>query len=353
MRRFLSVLVIAATLGPCAFEATAQPVPANAAQASELRSELDRTRSLERELAQARADAAAARQALVELQGRRTEGSTTRPSPLVLGLSALVVLLLVAVVALSWRLSLDPRRRSGSAAMHATKASRVDPSYGDALSPRGAFQSRTPPPPQPADPFERDLLFAPAITTQPAARSTALRYSVDQLSELDRQADASIASGDDEAAIDLLMGHLRRSGGASPMPYLKLLDIYRRRGDSEAYERIRERFGRRFNCKSAPFAGEPVPGRPLDAYPGVIERLQACWAEPERAVAVLESLIGRSQAGDPGFDLPAFVELTLLHRVARDLRERDSGPEAVDLPLPLTADRRTAGGPPALDLQLP
>ena len=44
--------------------------------------------------------------------------------------------------------------------------------------------------------------------------------------------------GQDEAAIDLLVEHLRQSGGGSPLPYLKLLEIHRRRDERRDYERI-------------------------------------------------------------------------------------------------------------------
>src|SRR6185369_12997803 len=66
--------------------------------------------------------------------------------------------------------------------------------------------------------------------------------SAEELIDLEQQAEFFVVLGQDEAAIDLLVGHLRDSGGTSPLPYLKLLEIYRRRGERESYERTRERF---------------------------------------------------------------------------------------------------------------
>ena len=63
------------------------------------------------------------------------------------------------------------------------------------------------------------------------AQVPARELSVEELIDLEQQADFFVVLGQDEAAIDLLMEHVRSSGGASPMPYLKLLEIYRRRGD--------------------------------------------------------------------------------------------------------------------------
>ena len=85
--------------------------------------------------------------------------------------------------------------------------------------------------------------------------------------------------GQDDAAIDLLMGHIRSSGGTSPLPYLKLLEIYRRQGDRESYERTRERFNHRFNAYAPDWDSDLQHGRSLDEYPGVMQRLQATLVE--------------------------------------------------------------------------
>ena len=109
-----------------------------------------------------------------------------------------------------------------------------------------------------------------------------------ELIDLEQQADFFIALAQDDAAIDLLMGELRHSGGSSPMPYLKLLEIYRRRGDIDAHERIRERFNRRFNAHAPANVAEPMAGQSLEAYADAIARLQAAWATPEQAVALAQ-----------------------------------------------------------------
>ncbi len=166
--------------------------------------------------------------------------------------------------------------------------------------------------------------------------------SVEELIDLEQQAEFFVVLGQDEAAIDLLMGHLRSTGGASPLPYLKLLEIYRRRDDQEAYERIRERFNRRFNAYASDWQSDPQQGRTLLDYPNVIARLQALCATPTKTMQALEASLFRRDAGSSTFDLPAYRELLFLYSVARDLAERESPPASVDLLLPIGGETHDA-----------
>ena len=95
--------------------------------------------------------------------------------------------------------------------------------------------------------------------------------SVQALMDLAQQADFFVALGQDDAAVDLLMRLVRRDAQTGAMPYLKLLKIYRRRGEHEAYGRIRERFNRRFNVSAphwASFANDASTDSGLGRFPG-------------------------------------------------------------------------------------
>jgi hypothetical protein len=159
--------------------------------------------------------------------------------------------------------------------------------------------------------------------------------SVEELIDLEQQAEFFVVLGQDEAAIDLLMGHLRSTGGSSPLPYLKLLEIYRRQGDREAYTRTRERFNRRFNAYAPDWDSDPQDGRALEAYPEMIERLQSLWARPTQVIEVLDAALFRRDQSEDTFDVPAYRELVLLYSVVRDLAEHDGGAPVVDLLLPI------------------
>ena len=167
----------------------------------------------------------------------------------------------------------------------------------------------------------------------PVARQDHLRdVSVDELIDLEQQAEFFLVLGQDESAIDVLEGYIRGTTSASPMPFLKLLEIYRRLGMRTDYERTRMNFNLRFNAHAPLWDADLTHGHELKDYPGVIERLQALWADPARALEVLERSLMRQDAESYTFDLPAYRELLFLYAVLRDLSERpDGGHAGVDL----------------------
>ena len=156
--------------------------------------------------------------------------------------------------------------------------------------------------------------------------------SVEELLDLDQQVDFFLALGQAQSAIDLLLGHVRGSGGASALPYFKLLEIYRQQGDEEAYERTRERFNQRFNAHAPDWSGDLAAGRLLEDYPDVLQRLQRAWPQPIRAVAEMEGLLLRRADLDP-FDLPAYRELLMLHALVRDMPATPAVAPAPELPV--------------------
>lgn len=169
--------------------------------------------------------------------------------------------------------------------------------------------------------------------------------SIEELLDVEQQAEFFVVLGQDEAAIDLLMGHLRSAGGASPLPYLKLLEIYHRRGDQAAYERMRRRFNDRFNALAPDWATGLQQGRSLEDYPEVMSRIQHQWLRPADAMAELETLLFRTDRGQL-FDLPAYRDVLFLFTLARDLQEvvQHEGPQVdVLLPLPQSADFEDTG----------
>lgn len=179
---------------------------------------------------------------------------------------------------------------------------------------------------------------APFVATVPAPKvaEPPRELSVEELIDLEQQAEFFIVLGQDEAAIELLMSHVR-SDGISPLPYLKLLEIYRRRGDVDAYQRIRDRFNRRFNSYAPDWDSDLQQGRALEDYPDTVVQLQQIWASPGRAMETLDASLFRRNETDETFDLPAYRELLFLYSVARDLTEHAGAlpSTTVDLLLPL------------------
>ena len=151
--------------------------------------------------------------------------------------------------------------------------------------------------------------------------------SVEELLDLEQQVDFFIVLGQEQAAVELLLSHVRATGGTSALPYFKLLQIYRQLGDEEAYERTRDRFNQRFNAQAPDWQGDLAAGRCLEHYPQVVARLQQAWPQPLRAQAELESLLLRRADLEP-FDLPAFHDILTLHALVRDLPAMPEAPPA-------------------------
>lgn len=156
----------------------------------------------------------------------------------------------------------------------------------------------------------RDLGFGTGVPPRPV--------SVEELLDLDQQVEFFLALGQAQSAIDLLLGHVRSTGGTNAQPYFKLLEIYRDQGDEEAYERTRERFNQRFNALAPDWTGDLAGGRLLEDYPEVVQRLQRAWPQPARALAELDGVLLRRADLEP-FDLPAYRDVLMLHALVRDL----------------------------------
>jgi hypothetical protein len=318
--------------------------------------------------AQATASAVAARSDMLEAQvqrlvaearQQRAENDQLRARLAAANTSSMAVNWLMALAAvlaalaawLGWRL-----RRARSQV--------VAPQWWNAAEPSRTAEEEPPvptmPPATPKDAFASDEMAAVAVPDEPPAPPSAKsmndlplsgqepgwttvtpprEVSVEELIDLEQQAEFFVVLGQDESAIDLLVSHIRSSGGISPLPYLKLLEIYRRRGEVESYERTRTRFNQRFNAYAPDWDADLQHGRVLEEYPDVVAALQRVWPKPINAMAELEALLFRKDNGQL-FELPAYREVLMLYSLARDLLDtqgRKATP-AVDLLLPLDSD---------------
>lgn len=354
--------------------------------------EVQRLQVLEKALAELRRESESAREATGALRARLAEAEAGgRALPWVLGLLALAILV---AVWLAWRLRRLHEQAAGLP--HWWAAEQVGDSLEAGASATDTLEPVAPTAPHPAGglirphdhgvdegyidapavdlgeatsplpaslAFDREALARPSLRPEvalpaegplertmvmpspstamveraPAEPPVAREVSVEELLDLEQQADFFIALGQEDAAVDLLMSHLRSTGGLSPLPYTKLLEIYRRQGDREAYERIRARFNRRFNAYAPDWDAGPLSGRVLEDYAEVVQQLQGLWAEPLDAMALLEAMLFRKDSAHELFDLPAYKDVLLLYALARDLWLQQGGTRAagVDVLLPL------------------
>ena len=325
------------------------PKPAPDVVPEFLAKERARLQALEESLMRVRDETQAAQKALVALQSRVKEAESQRyANPLVYALAGVCALLALAVAAL-WRRQQRARNEPkwwGTVAPSAAAAS-DRPAQADDVSSQFAELTEVAKPaakvvvvPESAKPVwadSRQTEPAPDLVPEPRRD-----LSVEELIDLEQQAEFFVVLGQDDAAIDLLMGHVRSTGGISPLPYLKLLEIYRRRGDRSAYERIRERFNRRFNAYAPDWDADLQQGRSLEDYPATIARLEALWVMPSRVMETLEASLFRRDETEEAFDLPAYRELLFLYAVARDFAHKADDSSAVDLLLPMDTDAPSA-----------
>ena len=368
-----------------ALAAVAQAASAARAAASAASASAERMATLERTVEQLRTEAKTSRDLAAQFRQRLTdtEGSSAWMLPLMV-----VAALLAALAAwLAWRLGrVQTARQQGwreaSVAAVVVPTQEATPSRQPTApipfvtselqrpTPQPANRPRTAPAwPPPAPPVawpppdstvspepvtEPDLESDPAMQRTEALPPGALPdggaprdVSIEELIDLEQQAEFFVVLGQDDAAIELLAEHLRSTGGGSPLPYLKLLEIHHRRDEHEAYERIRGRFNQRFNAYAPAWGVDLGHGRTLDDYGGVLPRLQQVWDRPLDAMAELEALLFRKSRGEL-FDLPAYREVLFLYSLARDLMDRaavDTG--NVDLLLPMADGSEFSSTAPA------
>ena len=335
----------------------AEKVAGAASAPQQLDPSSERVIALEESLNRLNAEAKATRNSLETLQARLREADRARTTnPLVWlfgGLSAALALLVLALLrrhararreAEWWNTAgvQDPAAAAAAAKADGTTRAgslstaplTVDTAVLAAPSAQSHARANVVPAPTPvtiphtAVPPQRQVAQEPAQTP-------ARELSVEELIDLEQQVDFFIVLGQDETAIELLMGHVRSTGSVGPMPYLKLLEIYRRQGDRSAYEQIRVRFQQHFNAEMPGFDGDPERGRTIEDYPELVAALLAVWPMPAKAAAQLNAWLTRSGVGGPSFELPAYAELLFLHVMARDLAERDLRPGGIDMRLPM------------------
>lgn len=331
-----------------ALDAVAQAASAARAAASAASQAEARVAALEKTVNQLRAESNANRDLVTQMRARLTDAESTSRwlLPLLLALVALAGL----AGWLSWRLRQVQSDRQAAwrrAAAEADAAREPMPTsqlplvtseiMAPAKLPQAAvvtpLPSAAPLPPETA--MERTQVLPPQALSPVVDDGSPRDVSIEELLDLEQQAEFFIVLGQEDAAVDLLVDHLRNTGGGSPLPYLKLLEIYRRRGARDAYERTRTRFNHRFNAYAPEWDADLQQGRTLEDYPGVLPRLQQVWPRPLDAMAELEALLFRKSRGDL-FELPAYREVLFLYSLARDLLDREAADSGnVDLLLPL------------------
>jgi pilus assembly protein FimV len=346
-----------------------------------------RMQELEQRLAKLQQDAASAREKVVSMEARVREAEDARLSnPIVMGLAGVCVLLAGALGYMFWR----QRQRDADGAWwqpgaegeptdepeaHSLVERSLDrtsaefvarpPALSEALPTQPVVEAQPPlvaasmaSVSSPAARMEPPVISAPVSAPAPVDRPSLIKseaqeavreITVEELIDLEQQAEFFVVLGQDDAAVELLESHVQNTAGASPLPYLKLLEIYQRLGRKAQYQQVQADFNGRFNAYAPSWESDLLQGHALEEYPGVVERLQSLWSRPAEAMDVLQKSLTRPDESVETFDLPAYRELLFLYAVARDLSERESaGRQPVDL-MGQAAHHLIAGSEPLAD----
>ncbi|WP_431258029.1 type IV pilus assembly protein FimV [Roseateles chitinivorans] len=165
--------------------------------------------------------------------------------------------------------------------------------------------------------------------------------TVEELIDLEQQVDFFMVLGQDDAAIELLSSRLNHRDAASGLPFLKLMELYQRRGDRESFDRIGARFTEQFHARAPSWSDDLNEGDALETHAELMERLEAAWSDPEGSMSLLQDLLSNHQEYSGDLGLPAYRDLLLLYAVARDRAEHEIDGNSIDVVLPLDATAPT------------
>ena len=132
--------------------------------------------------------------------------------------------------------------------------------------------------------------------------------------KLEDVVEVCLAHGNADMAIQLLDQNIQQTPSASPAPWLTLLDLLQRAGETARYEKTRTAFRQLFNI-SVPGSNQIqlAQGRVgLESYPHVMSELLHLWPTGT-AATYLDALLRDTRGGTrSGFDLDTYRDISLL-----------------------------------------
>jgi hypothetical protein len=134
------------------------------------------------------------------------------------------------------------------------------------------------------------------------------------------QAEVFMAHGHADLAIHLLQEHLREAPTESPVPWLLLLDLLHRAGDTAGYAAASAECRRYFNVNLTdhPISQDNDSGEGLETYPHLLEQLVQVWNSPERDDYFKDLIYDHRGGTRMGFKPAAYRDILLLRAIAQD-----------------------------------
>ncbi|NDP48968.1 MAG: hypothetical protein GZ085_11405 [Sulfuriferula multivorans] len=133
------------------------------------------------------------------------------------------------------------------------------------------------------------------------------------------QAEVYMAHGHGDLAVHLLQEHLRDAPDESPVPWLLLLDLLHREGDTEGYTAASIECRRHFNVNlsSHPVSQESDTSHGLEDYPHLLEQAVVVWGTPAVEDFFNDLIFDKRGGTRVGFDPGAYRDILLLRAISR------------------------------------
>jgi hypothetical protein len=159
----------------------------------------------------------------------------------------------------------------------------------------------------------------------PAAMAELSSASQDDLEPVSEQADQALelaeimlSMGLGHGAAQTLAEQIRNEPKQALRHWLRLLEIYRKNGQQEEFERSAEELRQHFNVKPEDWLVQPDAPRSLEDYPHIANRLTELWGRPA-CLVYLHNLLADNRGGSrSGFPQSVAEELLLLTAMLRD-----------------------------------
>ena len=147
--------------------------------------------------------------------------------------------------------------------------------------------------------------------------------SVEEIFDIQQQADFFISLGQHDQAIEVLKNHIGENVQTSPLIYLDLLSLYHSKARNIDYQELAKEFTRLFNGVVPPFEIFDEKTQGLESYPLLLRHIESLW-HTDNAIDVIENLVFRNDNRvNETLDLEAYRELLLLHSLAKDFAENE------------------------------
>lgn len=161
--------------------------------------------------------------------------------------------------------------------------------------------------PEPEPVPARPLAFEATPSIEPAPST-----SGDQALEL---AEIMLSMGLGHGATQTLTEQIRNEPKQALRHWLKLLDIYRKNGQQEEFERSAEELRLHFNVRPEDWHAQPGAAQSLENFPHIAKRLTELWGKPD-CLVYMQNLLDDNRGGArSGFPQAVAEELLMLTAV--------------------------------------